>query len=73
MKRSTLAGLAAWFLIGVGHAYCLGTGAFQTCTDDSGNSYNVQRMGNMTIQSGTAANGQQWNQTIQTMDHLQWH
>jgi hypothetical protein len=48
-------------------AACVGTGTFSTCTDDSGNSYSVQRFGNMTNVQGMGANGQTWNQSSQTV------
>ena len=67
MKRiSTLLALscAAFF----SQAACFGTGAMQTCNDNQGNSYNVQRFGNTTtVQGNNAANGTTWNQTSNTM------
>jgi hypothetical protein len=33
-------------------AACLGSGSFQTCYDNSGNSYSVQRFGNQTNMNG---------------------
>jgi hypothetical protein len=49
------------------NAACYGSGAFRTCTDDSGNSYNVQKYGNTTTMQGyNAGTGSQWNQTSQT-------
>ena len=39
-------------------AACFGSGAMQTCTDNQGNSYNVQRFGNTTTMQGSnVANG----------------
>jgi hypothetical protein len=46
---------------------CFGSGAFQTCTDASGNTYNIQRFGNTTMMQGSNPNGSQWNQTSQTL------
>lgn len=49
------------------HAACYGTGAFRSCTDDSGNSYTVQRYGNTTQVQGYNANtGSTWNQSSST-------
>lgn len=48
-------------------AACVGSEAFSTCTDESGNTYSVSRFGNMTQVQGTGANGQSWNQTSQTL------
>jgi hypothetical protein len=51
----------------VANASCIGSDAFKTCTDSSGNSYNVQRYGNTTNVQGTnAENGSSWKQTSST-------
>jgi hypothetical protein len=51
----------------VANASCIGSDAYKTCTDSSGNSYNVQRYGNTTNVQGTnAENGSSWNQTSST-------
>lgn len=55
------------------NARCFGTGNFQTCTDDSGNTYNVQRYGNTTHMQGYGANGSTWNQTSQTYGNTTYH
>ena len=50
------------------NAACYGSGAFRTCTDDSGNSYSIQKYGNTTSVQGFNPNtGSQWNQTSQTI------
>lgn len=44
-------------------AACVGTGSFKSCTDDSGNSYTVNKLGNSTYVQGTnAETGSSWNQ-----------
>lgn len=43
-------------------AQCFGSDSFQTCTDDSGNSYTVNRFGNTTIMNGYSAGGGSWSQ-----------
>lgn len=48
-------------------AQCIGSDSYQTCTDQSGNTYNVSRSGNQTTVNGTAANGNTWNQTSTKM------
>lgn len=49
------------------NATCFGSEAFKTCTDDSGNTYNVQKYGNTTNVQGTnAATGSNWSQTSNT-------
>jgi hypothetical protein len=49
------------------NASCFGSGSMQTCTDSSGNSYNVQRYGNTTSVQGYNANtGSTWSQTSNT-------
>jgi hypothetical protein len=53
-------------------AQCFGSGSFQTCTDASGNSYTVNRMGNTTMVNGSGPNGT-WNQTSQTIGNTTFH
>lgn len=44
-------------------AACTGTGSYRFCTDDSGNSYNVNRIGNNTyVQGNNAQTGSNWSQ-----------
>ena len=58
---------AIFAICGNAQAACLGTQAMSTCTDDSGNTYNVQRYGNTTQVQGTNPyTGSTWNQTSQT-------
>lgn len=62
-----LAGIAA-------NAACYGSGAFQTCTDNSGNTYNVQRYGNTTeVQGSNASTGSNWSQQTQTYGNTTYH
>ncbi|VWC01096.1 hypothetical protein BLA6860_04837 [Burkholderia lata] len=57
-------GLAA---SGAVHANCFGSPAMSTCTDASGNSYTVNRMGNMTTVNGyNAQTGSSWRETANT-------
>lgn len=68
----------AVLLLGLGtvstHAACYGSGAYQTCNDNAGNSYNVQRFGNTTQVQGTnAQTGSNWNQTTQTIRNTTFH
>ena len=66
MKQLFIIGLAL-LITGYSNAACYGTGALRTCTDDYGNSYNVQRYGNSTNMQGFNANtGSQWSQNSQT-------
>lgn len=47
----------------VAQANCFGTGSFQTCTDSSGNTYNIQRYGNTTsVYGSNPSTGSQWSQ-----------
>lgn len=56
------------------NATCYGSGSFQTCSDNSGNNYNVQRYGSTTQVQGTnAQTGSSWNQTTQTMGNTTYH
>ena len=55
-------------------ATCMGSDSFQTCTDSSGNSYTVNRMGDMTIMNGyNSQTGTSWNQTSTTMGDMTIH
>ena len=67
MKKITLS-LALSCAAISSQAACFGSGAFQTCSDNEGNHYNVQRFGNTTTMQGSnTANGTTWNQTSNTM------
>lgn len=49
-------------------AQCIGTDAMSTCYDNNGNSYTVNRMGNMTTVNGhNSQTGSSWSQTSQTI------
>ena len=49
------------------NATCFGSRAYQTCSDNSGNTYTVQRYGNTTtVQGSNAQTGSNWNQTSNT-------
>jgi hypothetical protein len=56
--------LATPFVVNAG---CFGSEAFKTCTDDSGNTYNVQKFGGTTNVQGTnSQTGSAWSQTSNT-------
>ncbi|WP_211282968.1 hypothetical protein [Pantoea rwandensis] len=60
MKRIVI---ALMFLPITTWAACFGSDAYQTCTDDSGNTYQVQRYGNTTNVHGyNSSTGNSWNQ-----------
>lgn len=53
-------------MLGQASAACYGSSTFKTCTDQSGNTYNVQRIGNTTQVNGyNSATGSNWNQSSQ--------
>jgi hypothetical protein len=55
-------------------AACLGSGSLQTCYDNSGNSYSVQRFGNQTNVNGyNAQTGSTWSQHTTTMGNTTFH
>lgn len=54
-------------------ASCVGSASFQTCTDASGNSYNVQRFGNSTYMTGHSDNGSSWSQNSNTIGNTTYH
>lgn len=66
--------LLALLVAGASNAACYGSGAYQTCTDNAGNNYSVQRFGNTTQVQGTnAQTGSNWNQTTQTIGNTTFH
>lgn len=70
MKTAIIA-IFALFAVGFASATCVGSGAFTTCTDTSGNSYNVQRYGNTTNMQGyNAGTGSNWTQNSQTYGNI---
>lgn len=73
MKRLAAAiGLVA--LSPAAFAGCFGTGSFKTCTDNSGNSYNIQRFGNTTnVQGFNSSTGSSWNQHSTTIGNTTFH
>jgi hypothetical protein len=53
-------------------AQCFGSANLQTCTDSSGNSYTVNRMGGVTHMTGTGPNGS-WSQQSHTIGNTTYH
>jgi len=72
MKR-TLAIVALSLAAQSAVAGCFGSGSFKTCTDDSGNTYNIQRFGNTTHLDGYSANGSHWSQDSSTIGGTTYH
>jgi hypothetical protein len=68
MPRSVLfVGLLSTLLLvsAPGRAACFGSDAFQTCNDQYGNQYTVNRLGNTTTVYGSnPSTGSQWNETV---------
>lgn len=55
-------------LIPAAHAGCYGSSSYYSCSDASGNSYNVQKYGNSTNTQGyNAGTGSAWSQNSQTI------
>ena len=66
MKKLAMLVLALG-LSSAAHATCVGTPGFQSCTDNAGNSYTVQRFGGSTyMQGNNSRNGSSWSQNSQT-------
>src|SRR5262249_50298908 len=65
--------LAISLLLGLGfaspvNAACFGSDAFSTWTDNSGNTYNIQRFGNQTFMQGSnEGTGSTWSQNSMTL------
>lgn len=69
-KLATVLALVAYSISA--QASCFGTGSLQTCTDNSGNTYTVNRMGNTTQVYGSGPNGS-WSQSSQTHGNTTFH
>lgn len=54
-------------------AACVGSDAFSYCTDNQGNSYNVQRIGDSTYVSGQNSQGDSWSQNTQRIGNTTYH
>ena len=55
-------------------AECVGSAAYRTCYDSSGNNYTVSRSGNSTSLYGTnARTGSSWSQQSQTSGNMTTH
>ncbi len=57
------------------HAACYGSGAYKNCYDaETGNSYNVRRLGNTTYLDGYNSNtGSNWSQTSRNSGNTTYH
>lgn len=56
------------------NAACYGSGSYQDCYDDNGNSYTVNRYGNSTELNGyNAQTGSTWNQHSETIGNTTYH
>ena len=52
-------------------AECYGNGFFKTCYDDAGNTYTIQKYGNITYVDGyNPNNGSRWNETAQKIGNF---
>lgn len=72
MKKLIIA-LTIAFAAPSAFASCFGTDGFKTCTDQSGNTYNVQKFGNSTHVTGHNPNGSTWNQNSTTFGNTTYH
>lgn len=69
-----IASLAFTLTAAPAFAMCVGSGNFQSCTDNSGNSYSVTRMGNITTMQGhNSETGSNWDQTSTTFGNTTFH
>jgi hypothetical protein len=56
------------------HAGCFGSSSFQTCNDNSGNSYTINRFGNTTMMQGhNSRTGSNWSQQSTTFGNTTMH
>ena len=55
--------MMTFLMASVENAGCIGLGSLQTCNDDFGNSYTINRYGNSTTMNGdNAQTGSSWSQ-----------
>lgn len=72
--RVILLAAVALLNAGVASAQCVGTDSFYTCSDSSGNSYTVNRMGNTTMMNGyNSRTGSTWSQDSTTFGGTTLH
>ncbi|MNF01934.1 hypothetical protein [Ensifer canadensis] len=72
--KTLIAALALSLIAAPAFALCIGSDTLQSCTDTSGNSYTINRMGNTTFMNGSnAETGSQWNQTSTTVGNSTFH
>lgn len=65
---------AAMLFASTASATCVGSGSLQTCSDNSGNTYTVNRLGSTTYLNGNnSRTGSTWNQTSQTIGSTTFH
>ncbi len=68
IKTTLFASLFALVFSLPSHAECYGSGSYKTCYDNSGNTYDVQKIGNSTYLNGRNSNtGSTWSQDSTTI------
>lgn len=66
--------VAMSLIAGSASAMCVGSDTFATCSDDSGNNYTVQRLGNTTyLQGNNYRTGSNWSQESNTIGSTTFH
>lgn len=71
--RIFLTYIALLAITSTAYASCIGGDTFKTCTDASGNSYSVQKFGNMTTVQGSNAQGETWSQQSHQFGNTTYH
>ncbi|WP_157784533.1 hypothetical protein [Sinorhizobium fredii] len=72
--KLVIASLALSLIAAPAYAACVGSGNFQSCFDNSGNSYSVTRMGNHTMMQGhNSETGSNWSQNSTTVGNTTFH
>ena len=72
--KTILVALVAGLFASSASAACYGSKSFQTCSDDSGNNYTVQRFGNSTYMQGyNSRTGSNWSQNSTTFGSTTFH
>jgi hypothetical protein len=63
MFKFFIATVVSVLMVSSASAGCIGSGAFKSCTDNSGNSYTISKFGNSTMVNGyNSKTGSNWSQ-----------
>lgn len=74
MRLISAAFIALMLVSGPAAADCVGTDTFKTCYDDSGNTHDINKIGNTTYLEGhNSRTGSNWSQESRTIGNTTYH